>query len=326
MSIKILLTDHFASEAAALLQTELDCEIKRSTNPDLKAEELADFDCLIVRSRTKVTAKLIEAAPKLRCIVTATSGFEHIDFEACKQRNIAVGYTPNANIESTAQLTMSLLLVWARRLNHALTAVEKNHWRSDDLRGHTLNDEILGVIGYGRIGQRVAELAQAFNMQVYVYDPYVESEKISAGKVKQLGLSELLVVADYLTFHVPLTKETKNLLNRPTLGVINPEACIINTSRGGVVDENELALALIEKRLRGAALDVFDREPLIKESLLRQCKNLLMTPHIGGFTHEALLKASQSAAQEAINFFKKGQLSTPLPEHLPWFKQILWRT
>lgn len=322
MSIQLLITDAFHGDSLAYLKGHLDSIILRSADTKPTAEELKDCEGLLIRSRTRIEESLLRLAPKLRFIVTATSGFDHIDLDACEKRKIVVAFTPDANASSAAELTLGLMLSLLRKLPKALKQIDKNHWRKDELRAEVAEGKTLGLIGLGRIGQRVAKFGQALNMKVLAYDPYIEDSIFQKTEVERLGLSEVLVSSDVVSFHVPLTSETFHIVNHQTLQVINPEALLINTSRGGVVDENELIVALESGRLRGAALDVFEREPLIKESRLRQLRNVILTPHIGAFTREAIARASQQAAQKTVDFFAKGECSDMLPLETPWFAKI----
>ncbi len=316
---RILIVDHFDAEAVAWLEAQLDCEIRLSEQLRPRAEDLMDIDGLLIRSRTKVDRSLLDQAKRLRIVVTATSGFEHVDFKECQARKIKIAHCPEANVASAAELTILLMLAFVRRLPQTLESMNKNQWRHEGLRGRELRGQNLGIFGLGRIGQRVARLAQAFEMKVSACDPYQSDESFDSLKIERLGLSEILVQSDIISLHVPLTKETKGLINGQTLGVINPEAVIINASRGGVVDENEVITALDEGRLKGAALDVFEREPLIKESRLRARNETILTPHIGAFTEEAVRAASFEAVKSTADFFKGGACANLLPLAEPWF-------
>lgn len=306
MSRKLLVTDTFHPHALAKLNS-IASEIHRSKSLQPTREELAEVEGLLVRSRTPVDKDLLANAPKLKFVVSATSGFDHFDLAECKARGIIACYTPDANAASAAELTLALMLNLTRRLPENLKSVEKNLWRQDELRGHSLAGKTLGIVGLGRIGRRVAKAATALNMKVMAHDPYVTESEFNLVGAERAGFTEVLVAADILTFHVPLTKETYHMLNFPTLRLMARGAYLINTSRGAVIQESELALALDEGILKGAALDVFEKEPIAKESRLLGRPNVLLTPHIGAFTEEALEAASLEAVDRTLEFFQNGK-------------------
>jgi D-3-phosphoglycerate dehydrogenase / 2-oxoglutarate reductase len=324
--IKLTIADAFTSEALGEILSHLNCQIVRCKELRPTSEELAGSQGLLLRSRTRVDRQLLDQARDLRLIVTATSGFDHIDIAECSKRNITVCHTPDANASSAAELTIGFLLRIARHLPSAEQTVREHRWRGDELRGRTLSGQTLGVIGLGRVGRKVAQVARAMGMNLIGYDPYIENKIFSDLTCERLGLTEVLIAADFITLHVPLTRETHHLLGRSTLRLTNPDAWIINTSRGSVIDEYELAMALDEHLIAGAALDVFSREPLPPDSALRGRPNVLLTPHVGGFTEEALAAASLGAAQIAIDFFSKQQIHWAIPKDAPWFNQLLNET
>ena len=323
MSVKLLLCDTYDGEAVARLKGELDCTITRAANLKPTPDELHDIEGLLIRSRTNVSPYVLDSAPKLKFVVTATSGFDHIDFKECEKRNVTVSYTPDANAASAAELTIGLMLSLIRRLPKAMATVPKNLWRQDDLRAETLNGKILGIFGLGRIGQRVTKAAQTLDMKVIACDPYQEDQIFTSLSVERYALLELLLMSDVVSLHTPLTKETHHLMNHQTFSLINPEAVLINTARGRLVQESELIVALDKGRLRGVALDVFEKEPLPNESLLRNRPDVLLTPHIGAFTNEAIKQASMQAVERTLDFFKTGQTRDSLPLPVRWFEQIV---
>jgi D-3-phosphoglycerate dehydrogenase len=228
-------------------------------------------------------------------------------------------FTPEANAASAAELTMMLMLAWERDLIGARTNVRGNHWRQGLTRPHGLSGQALGIIGLGRIGRRVATLAKAFGMRISAYDPYVAPEVFEEAFAERMSFIELLKANDYVTLHVPLTKETKHLLNNPTFEEMQGEAVLINTCRGPVVDENALITALDEGTIRGAAMDVIEREPPPKGHRVLSHPKLLLTPHIGAFTESAWEKASNEAVDKALAFTGGKALTDTLPLDVAWF-------
>ncbi len=323
MPIKLLVCDDYEGSAIAQLSAQLECEVRRSQDLRPNDEELKSCEGLLIRSRTKVNTGLLNKAPKLRFVVSATSGFDHIDYKECLNRGITVSFTPESNVDSAAELTLSLMLALTRKLPSAMASIAKNKWRTEDLRGHTLSGKNLGIVGLGRIGQKVARAAHALGMNILACDPYQENGVFTECRASRKALTELLILSDVVTLHVPLTKETKHLLNHQTFRVINPEAVVINVSRGAVIQESELIVALQEKLIRGCALDVFEWEPLALESKLRGFPQAILTPHMGAFTVEALEQASMQAVDQTIEFFRTGQCSNSLPLQTAWFEQIL---
>lgn len=322
MSVKLLITDLFHADALAKLKAELDCEFVHARELRPTAQEINLVQGLLIRSRTRVDPALLDQAPHLKWVVTATSGFDHIDFRACARRGITVAHTPQANVQSAAELTVALILNLTRLLPQVMNQLAEKTWRPDNRRGLSLDGKILGLVGLGRIGQQVARILKTFGMKIQAHDPYIEDDVFHRLEVERVGLSELLIAADVLSLHVPLTRETHHLINHQTLRLINPEALLVNTSRGPVVDENELVVALDEGLIKGAALDVFEREPLPQDSRLRGRPNVLLTPHVGAFTEEALEKASIQAVERTIDFFKSGRALDMLPLETPWFSLV----
>ncbi len=323
MSVELLITDTYHGPAVAKLKAELECDFKKSKDLRPTSDELKSVVGLLIRSRTKVDKMLLDSAPKLKWIVTATSGFDHIDFKECARRGITVSHTPEANVQSAAELTLALILNLARRIPMAMDSVKKNKWRTDDLRGYSVQGHTLGIVGLGRVGQKVAKVMGALGMKLIAHDPYVDDSVFKELGVDRLAFSEVLVAADYLTLHVPLTKETYHMLNHQTLRLMNSDAFLINASRGQVVEETGLAVALDEGAIQGAALDVFEREPLINDSKLRGRSNVLLTPHIGAFTEQAIDQASLAAVERTLEFFKNGRAKDSLPIPARWFELVL---
>ncbi len=317
---RILVCERYDSHALQFLQSQLDCEVILQQSKKLEPADFKDIDVVMIRSRTSINEHYLQAANKLSLIVSATSGFDHIDLDLCVKRKIKVMHTPNANIESAAQLTLLLTMSLKRSLSEALDVVQKCKWKDDLNLAHELGAETLGIIGLGRVGQRVAEIFKFFNFRVIAYDPYLEDSVFTKLNVERLGFNELLRQSDIVSLHTPLTAETKNMLNRKTIDMMTPTALLVNVARGPIVNEQDLFEALAEKKIAGAALDVFIQEPLPQDSNLRKIKNLIMTPHIGAFTNEAYSKASMSAAEKVVSFFKKGDIFDELPPKNKWYK------
>lgn len=302
----VLVTDHFTTDALLRLKSELKAEITQSDRyPDEK--ELASAEALLIRSRTKVDANLLAIAQKLKYVVTATSGIDHIDLKACEARGIQVMHTPDAQTEAAAELTIMLMLSTLRRLSTIYQAMREVKWKDAVHKGFELKNRTVGIVGLGRVGSRVAEILKGFGANVIAYDPYQSDDQFTRLGLKRLSITEVFVQSQILTLHVPLTPETRHMLNGGTLEMLDEECIVINTSRGAVIDEGDLVRALETGTLAAAGLDVFENEPLGKETRLRKLKNVVLTPHVGAYTEESFNRASHMAVEHLIAAVTQGQ-------------------
>ncbi len=281
---------------------------------------LGDTRAIIVRNQTQVTAELMAAAPKLEVIGRAGAGLDNIETDAASEAGVVVTYAPRENSISVAELTIGLMLCLARKIPAAHLDTSEGHWNRKAFTGIELFGKTLGVIGLGQIGTMVAERAQAFGMTIIVHDDYVAPD---ANHVKELdarlvSLNDLLREADFVTTHVPLTDETREMFNKERFALMKPSAMLINTSRGEVIDEEALSHALQNQQLAGAALDVRSVEPP-GQSPLDKLDNVIFTPHIAAFTEEAQDRVVSTVCsdvtkvlegKEAENFF-----NFPLPRN-----------
>jgi len=317
---KILLTDRFAQDSFLYLQQQSHFEVVRSDHPQhLPLEHLVTAHALIIRSRTRIDEELLKKARQLQLIITCTSGFDHIDLDATQKWGVTVMYTPSANRESAAQLTWGLVLSAVNNLSAAQKMVRSGDWQRDQITGIELAGRTYGIVGLGRIGSRVAEFAQAFGMTVVAYDPYQEDEVFERLNIPRMSYEEVLKTADVISFHVPKTLETDAMLNRSHFEYIHRGVVLINTSRGSVIKENDLCEALDQGWIRAVGLDVFEKEPLSRNSNLLTYPQLTLTPHIGANTEDAFFKASQIAANKLTGFFLDGSTSDTLPPRAPWY-------
>ncbi|NJM09948.1 MAG: 3-phosphoglycerate dehydrogenase [Bdellovibrionaceae bacterium] len=249
--MKVLITEPYSLKSKAQLQAagfeiseSMDIKEGIRENIEERVNALASAEVLLIRSKTEVNGALLEKAPKLKLVVSATSGFDHIDWRACQERGVTASHTPNANAQSTAELAMTLMLATERHLLQAHKNVRGSKWRDNLKRPHGLEGKNLGIIGLGRVGRKVARMAATFGMRLHAHDPYVDENVFAEAGCERMGLIEALTTSDIVTLHVPLTKETKFLLNNPTFNEMQHEAILINTCRGHVVNENDLLLAL----------------------------------------------------------------------------------
>lgn len=313
----ITISEPYSLESQQLLKLKLNAQIQLTKSQDPQAKELKETQVLLTRSHTVIDERLLAMAPHLQVIGSATSGLNHIDKNLCQQKKIRVFNSKEANTQSAAEHTLMLILNLLKKLNEAQKSLKEAKWRNQLSRGAELHGKSLGVIGLGRVGTQVAQLAQAFGAEVSAYDPYVTQEHFERHHVTPLGFSEVLNQSDILTLHVPLTSETKNMINRKTLSLLNESSLLINTSRGEVLNENDLLQFLSLRQLGGAALDVYSKEPFAPSQQWLKTPNLLLSPHIGAFTEEAFQRASMDVAQQIIEFFTQAAMREDLPKDSP---------
>lgn len=300
----VVITEKFSLEAQVTLKNSGLVEVIKLSSPDELVAHLPDANILIIRSRTKITRELLAQAPKLKLIITCTSGFDHIDLQATQERDLHVLHTPEANTQSAAELTWALILNANRNIIESQKQLKAGLWDRELMVGTELYGKTLGIVGLGRIGQKVAHFAQTFGMQVVAFDPYQDDKAFSELNLERSSYEELLKQSDIISFHVPLTQETKNMFNRSHMEYVNKGVVIINTSRGSVVNEDDLVEALDLGTVKMAALDVFAKEPLSRDSKLLRSQKVILTQHIGALTEEAFSKASRSGAALCLEYLK----------------------
>ncbi len=311
---RLVLADPILEDGLQLLRETPGLEVDDQTEADREtlARALRGAAALIVRSRTRVTADLLDSADVLEVIGRAGVGVDNIDLEAATRRGIAVLNAPGGNVRSTAELAFTLMLAASRRLPEADRSVREGRWERKAMRGRQLHGKTLGVIGAGRIGAEVVRRARAFGMHVIAFDPYLTNERASDLGLEPVNLDELLPRADVITLHVPLTDATRGMLGRGEIDAMKEGAILINAARGGLVDETALAEALVSGRLAAAGLDVFEEEPLPPDSPLREAPNLVFTPHIGAATFEAQREVSREIAAAVRDALLTGDLRVAL--------------
>ena len=269
---------------------------------EMLKKEIQECDVLIVRSRTKVTREIIESGKHLKLIARAGSGLDNIDLKAAEERGIAVINTPEASADSVAELTIGLMVALARKMILADSSMKQGKWLKKELMGFLLKGKKLGLIGLGNIGLRVARIAKAMGMKILVTKRVPPSpELLKSLEAEFLPLDELLRQSDIVSIHVPLSKETRNMIDAEEIGKMKDGAFLINTSRGEIVNEKALLNALRSGKLGGAALDVYSVEPPENLELIKQ-PNVICTPHIAAQTVEAQREASIRLAEKIIRF------------------------
>ncbi|USS40129.1 D-2-hydroxyacid dehydrogenase [Thermococcus aggregans] len=267
-------------------------------------ELVKDVSAIIVRSKPKVTKEIIDVAPNLKVIARAGVGLDNIDVEYAKSKGIEIVNAPAASSRSVAELAIALMFNVARKVAFADRKMREGVWAKKQCMGFELEGKTLGVVGFGRIGYIVAKIANAIGMNVLIYDVNKNEERAKEVGGKLVELDELLKNSDIVTLHVPLTKETYHMIGERELKLMKPNAILINTSRGAVVDTNALVNALQEGWIAGAGLDVFEEEPLPKDHPLTKLDNVVLTPHIGASTVEAQERAGMEVAEKVVKVLK----------------------
>ena len=310
--MKIIICDPISPKGIALLQQRPEFNVvvlpKRLSEAEL-LPLVADATALVVRSETKVTKKIIEAAKSLRVVGRAGVGVDNVDIDAGTQHGVVVMNTPGGNTVTTAELTFTMLLSLARKVPQAAATMIAGKWDRKLFQGVELSGKTLGVLGMGRIGTEVAKRAIAFGMKVVAYDPYLTEDRAKAiGAEFAADLDAVYRVADFITVHMPVTKETKEMLNAAAFAKMKPGVKIVNCARGEIINEADLIAALESNKVAGAALDVFAVEPLPADHPYRKQPNLILTPHLGASTEEAQEKCGIEVAEVIAGYLLTGEV------------------
>jgi D-3-phosphoglycerate dehydrogenase len=299
--VKILVCDHVEVEKLGLGQG-----IEVDYKPTITREELlrtvGQYDALVVRSRTKVDKDVLDAGSRLKLVARPGTGLDNIDVEHAKSKGVAVMNSPESLVEAVAEHVILLMLALSRKLPAADASMRAHRWEKSSFMGTELKGKVLGIVGLGRIGRRIAEIARAIEMDVLFYDVITIPEDVASSlHARVVSLDELFRSSDYVTLHVPMTPDTRHMVSQQRLAEMKKGAFLVNTSRGGVVDEGALATALQEGKLGGAALDVFETEP--PSGAILEAPNTILTPHIGGQTEEAQTDAITVIGAKVKAFF-----------------------
>jgi D-3-phosphoglycerate dehydrogenase len=298
--MKIIICDKMEKEYIEQMRSAgLTVDVRDDISPEELLTVLPNYDGMVVRSRTKVKKNLIDACPNLKVIVRGGVGLDTIDYEYAESKNIKVMNTPLASSASVAELAIGYMLMLARSLYKASAAMKTETWDKKSFEGDEIGGKILGLIGIGNIGKEVAKRANALGMTVIAYDPYVKE----VDGIKLLGLDELLTQADYISLHLPKTNESANMISAAQFAKMKNGVRIINCARGGIIDENALYDALVDGKVAGAAVDVFNEEPPTDWKLAK-LENVIASPHIGAATKEAQARVGAEVAEKIIAFAK----------------------
>lgn len=274
--------------------------------PELK-KEIASCEAVIVRSATKITAEVVEAAPKLKAVARAGSGVDTIDVQACSARKILVMNTPFGNTVSTAEHAVAMMMALARHIPQAHMSTIAGKWEKNKFEGVELTGKTLGVVGCGNVGSVVADRAMGLKMKVLAFDPVMTTERARELGVKMVSLEELFAQSDFITFHVNLNDKTKNMVNKETIAKMKKGVRIINCARGAIMAEEDVKAALESGHIAGMAIDVYAKEPA-NESIFFSMPNVICTPHIAASTKDAQITVARQAAEQIADYLLEGKM------------------
>jgi len=300
---KLLICDHVEVD-----QLALGPGITVDYKPTITREELlaaaGEYDAFIIRSRTKIDSAVLDKAVRLKLVARPGTGLDNVDVEYAKKKGVTVVNSPESLVEGVAEHVVLFMLALSRKLPAADQSTKAGKWEKNALMGRELKGKVLGIVGLGRIGKRIAEIARTLGMSVLFYDVIaIPPEVVASLGAKVVSLDEVFASADFITLHVPMTPQTAHMVNAARLAQMKKTAFLVNTSRGGVIDEAALAAALAEGRVAGAALDVFEKEP--PAGAILSAPNTILTPHIGGQTEEAQTNAIVVIGEKVRAFFAK---------------------
>ena len=305
MKYRVLVSDPLAEEGIDILKEFCDVDVNTGLTEDQLVDIIGNYDALLVRSGTEVTARVIDAGAKLKFIGRAGAGVDNIDTEAATRRGIVVANAPEGNTLAATEHTMAMMLSLARNIPQATASLKKGEWKRSKFMGVELNDKVLGIMGFGRIGREVAKRAQAMQMKCIAYDPFITKERAASLGVEMVPLDELFRRADVITVHTPLIKETRHVINAETIATMRDGVRLINCARGGIIDEKALADGIASGKVAGAALDVFENEPPTDSPVLG-LDRVIVTPHLGASTVEAQKNVAVSVANQCISVLSGG--------------------
>ncbi len=328
--MKILVSDSLSKQGIEVLEKAgFTVVVKPKLSKDELLKEIKDSDGLIVRSATRVTADVIDAAERLKVIGRAGSGLDNVDTQAATRRGIVVMNTPGGNTVTTAEHTMAMIFAMTRRIPQATASMKAGKWEKERFMGVELYNKILGIVGVGQIGGYLTKLAQGIGMNVIAYDPYLAEERARKMGVEMVDLDELFRRSDIISVHTPLTPETRSLIDVRAIAKMKPGVMVVNCARGGIVNEADLCEALKTKKVAAAAFDVFDQEPVKPDHPLLTLDNFICTPHIGASTTEAQENVAIGIAEQIVDYFTKGiargavNVPSVPPELLPQLQPYL---
>lgn len=307
MSPRVLVADDLSPEGIDILRRAgLEVDVRVGMKPEALEAAIGDYDAVAVRSASKITARVLEKGTRLKVVGRAGVGVDNVDLEAATRRGVVVMNTPGGSSVTVAELAIGMMLALSRHIVPATASVKGGKWEKKRFQGHELAGKTLGVVGIGNIGSVVVERALAMKMHVVAFDPFISADAAQRLGVEMVSLDELWPRADVISLHVPLTEQTRNLVGAETLRKMKRGALLVNCARGGLVDEAALAGSLASGHLGGAAMDVFDKEPVPADHPLLKLDNFICTPHIGASTDEAQVAVAVAIAEQLAAYLTHG--------------------
>jgi D-3-phosphoglycerate dehydrogenase len=307
---RVLVKEKIGDSGVALLREHFDVDIGTDWTDEQLAERIGDYDGIVIRSATKLTPELIGRAGRLRVIGRAGVGVDNVDVESATKRGIVVANAPESNVVTAAEHTMALLLALARNVPQAYVSLTEGKWERSKFSGVELYEKTLGILGFGRIGQLVAQRARGFGMRVLAFDPFVSAERYRELRVEKAeSVDDIYAQAEFITVHLPKTPETQGFLDAEAFAKMRDGVRVLNVARGGLIDEQALQEALDSGKVAGAALDVFPSEPMTEHALFAY-PNVVVTPHLGASTAEATDRAGYQSAEQVVAALTGGVVST----------------
>jgi len=307
--MKVLVSDQLGEIGIRKFEEEegIEVDVKTGLSPDELKEIIGDYNGLVIRSATKVTADLLQSAQKLKVVGRAGIGLDNVDIPAATQQGVVVMNTPTGNVITTAEHAISMMMALTRNIPRGTSSLKAGRWDKKKLQGREVFNKTLGVIGFGKIGSIVADRASGLKMRVIVHDPVVTPEQVEKAGFESVSLEDLYRKSDYITIHVPKMKETMGFISKDSFKQMKDGVMIINCARGGIINEPDLEEALKSGKVAGAALDVFEKEPPGTCSLLDE-ENVICTPHLGASTREAQTNVAVAVAKQIIDYLKNGTI------------------
>ncbi len=305
---KVLISDSLDNIASEILiKNNISVDTKTNLSPEELKKIIDDYDGLIIRSATKVRKDLIDSLSNLKIIGRAGAGVDNVDVEAAKNKNIIVMNTPGGNTNATAEHTIGLIFALLRKITVANETTHKGLWEKKKLKGNEIKGKKIGIVGFGNVGKRVAEISNVLGMHVSIYSSYFETIKESFSEYNSCSIDEIIKDSDIISFHCKPNKDGNPIMNKNHLSLMKKNCIIINTARGNLVDEDDLKNALEKKEIKGAALDVFKNEPL-EDSGFYNLDNIILTPHIAASTDEAQIVVAEMVANQFVEFFNNNKI------------------
>ncbi|MHB8092037.1 MAG: phosphoglycerate dehydrogenase [Syntrophales bacterium] len=306
----VLISDNLSPEGLEILKCNkgIEFDFRTKMTPEELKAVIGNYDALIIRSATKVTAEVMELAGRLKVIGRAGIGLDNVDIPEASKRGIVVMNTPGGNSVTTGEHAIAMMLALNRKIPQATASMKAGKWEKSKFTGRELLNKTLGIVGIGRVGGIVADRALGLKMRVIAYDPFISPEAAEKMGITLASLDEIFTTADFISVHTPMTKETRGVINAEAFKKMKKEACVINCARGGIIDEKDLYEALVAGRIAGAALDVFEEEPT-KNMALISLENVICTPHLGASTDEAQINVAVAIAKQICAYLTTGEIN-----------------